>query len=74
MTEEERAEDLEKTRLSMGMLPKTIMLEMRKRDKQRGKPKGPYIIIDDKEEALAEQAAVTNPGYPIEIGDDNNNN
>ena len=41
MTEEERAEDLEMTRLSMGMLPKAIMLEMRKRDKQRGKPKDP---------------------------------
>ena len=47
MTEEERAEDLEKTRLSMGLLPKDIMLATRKRDKQRGKPKGPYISIDD---------------------------
>ena len=46
MTEEERAEDLEKTRLSMGMLPKAIMLAMKKRDKQRGRPKGPYISID----------------------------
>ena len=71
MTEEERAIDLEKTRLSMGMLPKAIMLAMKKRDKQRGRPKGPYISLDDEAAALALQAAVTNP---IEIGDDNDNN
>ena len=33
MTEEERAEDLEKRRLSMGLLPIDIVQEMRKRDK-----------------------------------------
>ena len=38
MTKEERAKYLEKTRLSKGLLPKEIILEMRKRDKQRGKP------------------------------------
>ena len=70
MTEEEIAEDLEKTRLSMGMIPKYIILEMRKRDKQRGKPKGPYISLDDKAAALVLQTAVPDP---IEIGDDNNN-
>ena len=32
MTEEERAEDLEKTRLSMGLLPIDIVREMRERD------------------------------------------
>ena len=50
MTKEEREEELEKLRLSMGMIPKAIMLAMKK----RGKPKGPYISIDNKEAALAE--------------------
>ena len=52
------------------MLPKYVMLEMRKKDKQRGKPNGPYISLDDEAAALALQAAVPDP---IEIGDDNNN-
>ena len=41
-------------RLGMGMLPKAIMLTMKK----RGKPKGLYMSIDDKEAALTEQAVV----------------
>ena len=45
MTEEERAVDLEKTRLRMGMLPIVIVQEMKERDKQRGKPKRPHISI-----------------------------
>ena len=49
MTEDERDEELKKMCLSMGMLPKAIMLEMKKRDKQRVKPQGPYISIDDEE-------------------------
>ena len=68
MTKEERAEDLEKTRLSMGLLPEDIMLDMRKRD--RGKPKRPYISLDDKAAALALQTAVPDP---IEIDNDNDN-
>ena len=68
MIEEERAKDLEKTRLSMGMLPKDIMMAMRKRDTQRGKPNGSYIRLDDEAEALALEAPVPDP---IEIGDDN---
>ena len=68
MTKEERAEDLEKTRLSMGLFPIDIVQDMRKR--YRGKPKRPYINLDDEAEALAEQAAVPDP---IEIGDDNDN-
>ena len=69
MTEEERDKELEKMRLSMGMLLKAIMLTMKK----RGKQKGPHISIDDKEAALAEEADVPDLGDPIEIGDDNNN-
>ena len=42
-TEEEREEELERICLSMGMLPKAIMLAMKK----RGKPKGPYMSIDE---------------------------
>ena len=57
MTEEEREEELEKLRLSMGMLPKDIMLAMKK----RCKPKGLYISIDYKEASLAEQADVPDP-------------
>ena len=33
MTEEERAVDIEKTRLSMGMLPMEIVREMKERDR-----------------------------------------
>ena len=54
----------------MGLLSKDIMLDMRKRDKQRGKLKLPYITLDDEAAALALQAAVSDP---IEIGDDNDN-
>ena len=61
MTVEERAEDLEKTRLSVGMLPKAIMLAMKKRDKQRDRPKGPYISLDEEAAALALQAPISNP-------------
>ena len=43
MNEEEREEELENLRLSMGMLLKAIMLAMKK----RGKSKGPYRIIDE---------------------------
>ena len=74
MTKEERDEDLEKTRLSMGLLLKDIMLEMRKRDKQRGKRNCPYISLYNEAAALAFQAPVPDP---IEVGDgndhDNNN-
>ena len=52
------------------MLPKSIMLAMKK----RGKPKGPYMSIDEEETALTKHAAIPNPGDPIEIGDDNDNN
>ena len=73
MTEEEKEEQLENMRLSMGMLPKDIMLAMKK----RGKPKGPYKIIDEayttKETALTDQSDVPDPGDPIEIGNDNDN-
>ena len=69
MNEEEREEELKKIRLRMGMLPKAIMLAMKK----RGKTKVPYMSIDDEEEALNEKAAVPDPGDPIEIGDDNDN-
>ena len=55
MTEEERDKYLEKTRLSMGLLPKDIMLDMRKRDKQRGKPKLPYISLYDGNSCLQSQ-------------------
>ena len=41
MTEEEKEEEVENMHLSMGMLPKAIMLVMKK----RGKPKGPYKSI-----------------------------
>ena len=51
------------------MLPKAIMLAMKK----RGKPKGPYMSIDNEEASLTEQPAVPDPGDPIEIGDDNDN-
>ena len=55
------------------MLPKAIMLAMKK----RGKPKGPYKSIYEadttEETALTEQAAVTDPGDPIKIGNDNDN-
>ena len=61
MTEEERAVDLEKTRLSMGLLPIDIVQEMRERDKQRGNPKRPYISLDDEAAALALQTAVPDP-------------
>ena len=58
----------------MGMLPKAVMMEMKK----RGKPKVSYKRIYEtdmtKETALTEQEAVTKPGYPIEIGGDNDNN
>ena len=60
-------------RLSLGMLPKAIMLAMKK----RGKPKGPYKRIDEadttEETALTEQAAVPDPRDLIEIGDNNDN-
>ena len=68
MTKEERAEDLEKTRLSMGLLPIDIVRDMRKRD--RGKPKRPYMSLDDEAAALALQVAVPDP---IEIDDGNDN-
>ena len=45
MTKEEKEEELENMRLSMGMLPKAIMLAMKK----RGKPKDPYKSIDEAE-------------------------
>ena len=65
MTEEEKEEEVENMRLSIGMLPKAIMLAMKK----RGKPKGPYKSIHEadttEETALTEQAAVTDPGDPI---------
>ena len=51
------------------MLLKAIMLAMKK----RGKPNVPYISIYDEEASLAEQTAVPDPGDPIEIGDDNDN-
>ena len=70
MTEEERDEELEKMRLSMGILLKAIVLEMKKRGKQRGKPKGSYTSLDDEAEALAMQVAVPDR---IKIGDDNDN-
>ena len=41
MTKEEKEEELENMRPSMGMLPKAIMLETKK----RSKPKGPYKSI-----------------------------
>ena len=70
MTEEERAVDIEKTCLSMGMLPMEIMREMKQRDrqrkerdKQRGNPKRPPESYDE--------AAVPDP---IEIDDDNDDN
>ena len=55
------------------MLPKAIMLAMKK----RGKPKGPYKSTDEadmtEETALTNQASVPDPGDPIEIGDNNDN-
>ena len=41
MTEEEKEEEVENMRLSMVMLPKAVMIAMKK----RGKPKGPYKSI-----------------------------
>ena len=69
MTEEEKEEEVENMRLRMGMLPKAIMLAMKK----RCKPKGLYISIDYKEAALAKQADVPDPGDPIEIRNENDN-
>ena len=58
----------------MGLIPKAVMMAMKKRDK----PKVPYKNIFEadttKETALTEQAAAPNPGDPIEIGDDSDNN
>ena len=78
MTEEERAVDIEKTRLGMGMLLMEIVREMKERDKQRkerdkqrGNPKRPHISTYDETAALAEEAAVPDP---IEIGDENDDN
>ena len=71
MTKEERAIDLEKTRLSMVLLPIDIVQEIKERDKHRGNPKRPYIIIYDESSALADQAAVPDP---IEIDNDNDDN
>ena len=71
MNEDEKEEEIDNMHLSMGMLPKAIILAMKK----RGKPKGPYKSIDKsdttKETALTEQAAVPNTGDPTEIGDEN---
>ena len=57
----------------MGMLPKAVMMEMKK----RGKPKVSYKRIYEtdmtKETALTEQATVPDPGDPIDIGNGNNN-
>ena len=50
MTEEERAIDIERTRLSLGMLPISIMRDMKENDRQRkerdqkrGNPKRPSV-------------------------------
>ena len=73
MTEEEKEEEVDSIRQSMGMLLKAVIMAMKK----RGKPKGPYKSIYEadttRETALTEQAAAPDPGDPIEIGDDNDN-
>ena len=73
MTEEEKEEEVDSILQSMGMLPKAVMMAMKK----RGKPKGPYKSIYEadttEETALTKQAAAPDPGDPIKIGDDNDN-
>ena len=44
MTEEEKEEGVDRIRQSMGILPKAVMMAMKK----RGKPKGPYRFASDK--------------------------
>ena len=72
MSEEERAIDIENTRLSMGMLPIEIVRDMKEndiqrkeRDKQRGNTKRPFGNDGD--------AAVPNP-FEIDNDTDNNDN
>ena len=69
MTEKEKESEVDSLRQKMGMLPKAVSLAMKK----RGKPKIPYEADTTKETYLTEQAAAPAPGYPIEIGDDNEN-
>ena len=62
MTEEEKEEEVDSIRQSMGMLLKAVIMAMKK----RGKPKGPYKSIYEadttRETALTEQAAAPDPG------------
>ena len=62
MTEEEKEAEVDSICQNMGLLPKAVMMTMKKRDK----PKGPYksIYEDDttEETALTDQSAAPNPG------------
>ena len=73
MTEEEKEAEVDSTHQHMGLLPKAIMMAMKKRDKPKGPYKSIYEADTTKETALTEQAAAPDPGDPIESGDDNDN-
>ena len=74
ITKEEIEAQVDSLRQNMGLLPKDVVMAMKK----KGKPKGPYKSIYEadttKETAVTKQAAAPAPGDPIEIDDDNDNN
>ena len=58
----------------MGMLPKAVSMTMKKRSKPKGPYKSIYEADTTEETALTDQADVPDPGDPIEIGGDSDNN
>ena len=62
MKEEEKVDEIDDVRKQLVRLP-------RKRDR----PKIPYEVDTTKEADMTEQAAAPDPGDPIEIGDNNDN-
>ena len=73
MTKEEKEAEGDSIRQNMGLLPKAVMMEMKKRGKLKGPYKSIYEADTTEEKDLTEQAAAPAPGYPIEIGDDDDN-
>ena len=62
MTKEEKAEEIDNIRKQVGMPPG-----------KRDKPESPYEADTTKKADMTKQAAAPDPGDPIEIGNDNNN-
>ena len=48
--------------------------QLGRRPRKRGKPKSPYEDDTTEEADMTNQEDAPAPGYPIEIGDDNDNN